>query len=150
LTGHAVLIALTLEDALMTGIDRVADYMVRMPVCACMWHPLSFVRQTMLASSFSFLPINAGSEHAPDWRLISDCAVAAFLRSPDAPNRSARLGVTIRQAVEEHGLVLKQPHLCTIDDVVQAALANCQGLPVLIVSKDHKMLLGIATPFDLL
>ena len=45
----------------MTGLDRIADYMVRGPACACMWHPLSFIRQTMLSSSFSFLPVNAGS-----------------------------------------------------------------------------------------
>jgi hypothetical protein len=58
LTSHAVLISIILEAALMDGRNRIGDYMVRMPVCACMWHPLSFIRQTMLANSFSYLPVN--------------------------------------------------------------------------------------------
>ena len=63
-TSHAIQLALVLEDALMNSYDNkvsdftVSDFMVRNPVCASMWQPLSFIRQTMLTSSFSCLPVN--------------------------------------------------------------------------------------------
>lgn len=39
-TSHAVLVSIVLEDALMNNQHRIGDFMVRMPACACMWHPL--------------------------------------------------------------------------------------------------------------
>jgi hypothetical protein len=68
-TSHAVLVSIILEDALMNNRHRVGDFMVRMPACACMWHPLSFIRQTLLANSFSYLPVNSGTEAKPVWEL---------------------------------------------------------------------------------
>jgi hypothetical protein len=57
LTVHAIQLSLVLEDALRRSITMptVGDFMVRNPVCAEPWHPISFVRQAMLANSFSFL-----------------------------------------------------------------------------------------------
>ena len=75
----------------MDGRNRIGDYMVRMPVSACTWHPLSFIRQTMLANSFSYLPVNNGTETEPDLRLISDCHLAAFLRTGKDLDRDRRL-----------------------------------------------------------
>jgi hypothetical protein len=59
LTIHAIELSLVLEDALMSSLDNptVGDFMVRNPICAELWQPISYIRQQMLASSFSFLPI---------------------------------------------------------------------------------------------
>jgi hypothetical protein len=79
LASHAVKLALILEDALCNGSDKdgsnkslktpfqklapegalmkIGELMVPNPICAEFWHPLSFIRQTMLESSFSYLPV---------------------------------------------------------------------------------------------
>ena len=56
LTINAVEMSLVLEEAIMGARCQVSDFMVRNPVCASMWQPLSFIRQTMLVNSFSYLP----------------------------------------------------------------------------------------------
>lgn len=53
LTRHAIELCLILEHALTPMSNRVSDYMVRDPVVAELWHPVSFVRQTMLMNAFS-------------------------------------------------------------------------------------------------
>jgi hypothetical protein len=65
LTNHATKLAIVLEDGLMNGCDKVRDFMVQNPVCAEMWQPLSFIRQRMLESSFSFLPVNLTQNGPP-------------------------------------------------------------------------------------
>lgn len=59
LTTHAIELALIVEDALRMYEDgkNVSDYMVRDPVCAHLWQPVSLVRQQMLTNSFSYLPV---------------------------------------------------------------------------------------------
>lgn len=148
LTSHAVTISLILEDALMEESDRVGDYMVRAPVCAGLWQPLSFVRQSLLAHSFSFMPVNVGTDLIPQWRLVSDLAIATFLRGAD--NREKALGITLKTAVDSGGLLLSEPLVCAPDKPVRKALENCKGLPILVVSDTGDRLLGIATAYDLI
>jgi hypothetical protein len=57
LTNSAIQLTLVLEDALMSDRNMAGDYMVREPVCASSWQPLSFIRQQMLAHSFTYLPV---------------------------------------------------------------------------------------------
>ena len=57
LTANAFELALVLEDALLDGHSQIGSFMVRTPVCAFPWQPLGFIRQQMLANSFSFLPV---------------------------------------------------------------------------------------------
>ena len=76
LASHAVKVALILEDALSNGSDKsrkltfpnltpedalmkIGELMVPNPICAEIWQPLSFIRQAMLESSFSYFQ----SEH---------------------------------------------------------------------------------------
>ncbi|MEQ1761419.1 MAG: hypothetical protein ABL986_24175, partial [Vicinamibacterales bacterium] len=149
LASHAIAVALILEDALMNGSDQIGDFMTRTPVCALLWQPISFVRQTMLARSFSFLPLNVGGDGTPDWRLISDAAVAGFLRNASEPKRA--LGLTLQEAMANSGLRSATPFVCSPGTSVREALDCCRDLPVLIVaSQDPATLLGIAAPFDLL
>jgi hypothetical protein len=120
--------------------------MVRMPVCAHLWHRLSFVRQTLLANSFSFLPVNVGSLEVPEWKLVSDLATARFLRHSD---RESRLGMRLQDAVHKHDLKLETPFVCNPDMGITAVLQRCNSLPAPVLSNDNRELLGIVTPFDL-
>ena len=148
ITADAVSVALILEDALMTGLETVGDYMVRSPVCAELWQPISFIRQTMLANSFSSLPVDISNRQEGKWRLIQDVGLAAFLRQVSA-DRSRRLGLSLEDAIAE-GVVVIEPYVCSSDTSVAAALERCDGKPILITGDSKRQLLGIATPFDLL
>lgn len=148
LAAHAIELALILEDALVNGLPSIKDYMVRGPVVAEPWQPLRVVRHTMLANSFSFLPISLGNG---DWRVISDLAVARVLRqSTSRQDRSERLAASIEHAVEAFGLHLETPIVVGPDALITDVLAaGDQSAPVLITAGGDR-LLGIATPFDLL
>jgi len=149
LTSHAVAVALTLEDALMNGSNQIRDFMVRTPVCALKWQPISFIRQTMLTTSFSYLPLNTGSEEAPDWKLVSDVSVAKYLRNAGEPKKA--LAMTVEDALSTGGLELSTPFVCASSTSVRDALDHCKGLPVLVIAaQEPASLLGMATPFDLL
>ena len=70
LTVHAVQLALVLEDALMRDSLTARDFMIRDPVRAELWQPISVVRQQMLVGSFSFIPVLIEAED--EWYLVSD------------------------------------------------------------------------------
>ena len=116
LTSHAIELALVLEDALRRRLDSpvVGDYMVRNHVCAELWQPISFIRQQMLANSFSFLPVKSSGR---DWCLISDLDIATYL-GPDALKRKPRLAQTLNAA--KIPLQLTKP--CAIDTPLEEAL----------------------------
>src|SRR5260370_30348891 len=71
LTVNAIELSLVLEEAIMSELHQVSDFMVRNPVCAFVWQPLSFIRQTMLVNSFSYLPVLVENGGNIEWRLIS-------------------------------------------------------------------------------
>lgn len=110
---------------------------------------LSFIRQILLANSFSYLPVNSGTEAEPDWMLISDCALAGFLRSGGDSERKRRLSITLKDAVET-GIALIRPYICQPEATVEDVITYCEHHPVLILSADNNQLLGIATAFDVL
>ena len=147
LASHAAKVAIVLEDSLMVGLDRVGDYMVRNPLCASMWQPLSFVRQMMLESSYSFLPLDVSTQGASEWRLLSDFELARFIRSQADKTRA--FNMTVDDAARE-GMVLVKPHVCQFDVSVVEALRECAGHPILVIDGEEREILGIATPFDLL
>jgi len=150
LASHAAAIALTLEDALMRGYDCVADFMVRAPVCACLWHPLSFIRQTLLANSFSCLPVAVGPEDRPEWKFVLDCELARYLRAGDSAELKRRLGQRLTDAVGDDGLHLVDARTCPPDTLVVQVVSDIGQLPVPVLSPDGRQLLGMATAFDLL
>ena len=94
LTTHATQLVLVLEDALNQNATNVGDYMVRDPLCALPWQPISLIRQQMLANNFTYLPIWDDGVHKPRWRLISDHAVAKYLRSATSKNGKDGLRVS--------------------------------------------------------
>lgn len=150
LTSHAVELTIVLEDALMAEASSARDFMVRDPVCALLWQPISSVRRSMLVNSFSFLPVAKEVSGAQRWRLLSDFSLASYLRAANsAAERNKRLARPLSEAIEAGDIILAEAPLCAPEDSVAAILERSKGLPVLVVGSDGD-LRGIVTPFDVL
>ena len=132
----------------MRGHYQVGDFMVGSPMCAYLWQPLSFIRQTMLVNSFSFLPVPPAGEQETNWRLVSDFRLAQYLRVNGDVSKE-RLAQKLQQAVESGQLELHGAHTFNTDDDIQTILGKSNGLPAVVLSPE-KQLMGIVTPFDLL
>jgi hypothetical protein len=150
LSCRSIELSLILEDALMNGQRCISDYMVRSPLCAEGWQPLSLLRQHMLQNSFSHLPYQEGRGDALWWRLVSDVALAKALHGADGNGaRKKLLGLSLEEAVRERILDLEKPVEASLTSAVTEVLARSNGRPILVLDS-AKQLLGIATPFDLL
>jgi CBS domain-containing protein len=155
LTVNAVELSLVLEEAIMSEYDRVRDFMVTNPVCAYLWQPLSFIRQTMLVNSFSYLPV---LDEAGTWQLISDFNLASYLRrgidkmdKEEAKKETkTRLVKTLGQVAASREVKLLPTKTVHEEESIQTALQKSEGLPVVVTSPDPNQLIGILTPFDLL
>lgn len=152
LTTHAVEMALILEHALMSKATKVGQFMVRTPACACLWQPVSFVRQTMLLNSYSTLPVRLEEDPDDPWRLVCDVDVARYLRSGtlDKSEHDRRLTSTLGDAFKDGGISLRKPQMLLVGDGIERMLDEQNDLPCLIWDQTSKELLGIITPFDLL
>ncbi len=147
LTGHAIQLTLVLEDALRQGFSdmTVGDYMVRNVICAEEWQPISFIRQQMLANSFTFMPVKI-EKH---WRLISDLEVARFLGT-DGRQRNNLLAKTLK----ESGIKLNPTIPCTprtaLSDALKRLVDEKLPLVVCVDTSAESPIAGILTAFDLL
>lgn len=151
LTQNAIRLALILEDALEKvlgdGKLKVEDFMVSNVVCGDLWKPLAFIRQQMLANSFSYLPF---SDEEKGWFLISDFRLANYLRSPNIEiSRKKRLSELLKDVYTS--LEVEKAEVISEGTDIFDALKISNGKPILI-AKDNKStsLSGIITPFDLL
>lgn len=150
LTNHAVQLALILEDALMTELTSIADYMIRDPVCAALWQPVSFIRQQMLLNSFSYLPVQLEVDGVASWNLISDSALASYLREVKGNGeRKRRLASTVAQAWAHELLRIEPATTISVGIEISEALTKFDGRPLLVVDEAQR-LIGIVTAFDLL
>lgn len=147
LAQHAGELSLILEDAFMNGSNCISDYMVKSPICAELWQPVSLIRQHMLINSFSFLPVCLDGH---TWKLVSDFGFAKYLRTPPRDgDRARRLNATLVEALG-FGLELLDPIVVSEDATVSEVLVwkEVDGRPILLT--ENERLLGIATPYDLL
>lgn len=156
LTEHTIELALLFEDALMNGTDpaiTIGDVMVRGPVVAEEWQPVSFGREKMLTNSFSNLPIYWEGE----WKILTDAELVAFLRkdSPNRDERGRRIGLTLCEAQGE-GLrfadaVVESP-TAALTNVAQRFVGASAVQVVLVCAggPTDPALLGIVTAFDIL
>lgn len=149
LTTQAVELALILEDALMKGSTTVGDFMVREPTCAYPWQPISFIRQTMLVSSFSYLPVYLEGNQGQGWRLIADRAIAGYVNSSSQGTPKQRLVRTLDEAIAAGEIKSIETALCTVKSPVTKALQYQDGRPALVRREGTDDLLGIVAPFDL-
>jgi hypothetical protein len=147
LTVQAVELALILEHAMAPSSDFVSDYMVREPTRAYPWQPVSFVRHQMLTNSFSYLPLHLEFKGERRWWLISDGALARYLR---AAAGDVRLRTTVAEAVASQQLQVLPAKRVKPTDSASAVFTGDSDLPVLVESGDPPDLIGILTPFDLL
>jgi hypothetical protein len=149
LTEHAVRLSLVLEDALRRGIEMptVGDFMVRNPVCAELWHPISFIRQTLLTNSFSFLPVRRNER----WHLISNLEIATYLGSGSTEHARRQLLAT---KLEASPIDMSEARCCHEGMELSEALTQFAGDPSPLLVRhsesDQSAIVGILTPFDLL
>jgi len=149
LTTHAVILSTILEDALMNGLNNVRDFMVPNPICAESWQPVSFIRQTMLVNSFSYLPVRMRYGSAEeDWWLISSQAVAQYLRVCPHPRKN--LATPLDGAINANGIQPLLPRLASPAHSIEKATHRWDGHPILVMRDGSRELLGILTAFDLL
>lgn len=150
LTKHAIEWAIILEDALGHYMEpQVSDFMVRNPICAELWQPISFIRQQMLANSFSYMPVHEEDEA---WSVVSDVAIARFLGSErEGTTRNQRLAMTLGVAREDGLIILKRAETFEDKTSLDAALDHLSSENLLLVGGPTPgILLGILTAFDLL
>ena len=145
LAQNCVSLALLLETCLSEGFVRVSDLMVNHPVCASLWQPLASIRQMMLAESFSFLPFGGSDQPIG---LISDAAVARFLRRPDGSLDSVRLSMSLDDA-RRSGLQTLEPKTLRPHETIARAMKKMDADPAVIVGPKNQIV-GILTYFDLL
>lgn len=150
LTSHAVALALILEDALMSEARKISHFMVRDPVCAKPWQPVSFIRQQMLIHSFSYLPLFDESERL--WRLVPEHSVARYLRSAkDRTERGRRLATPLATAISSGALSLINATTVLPDSDLEVAIELLSDHPILVINGDGpNSLLGILAASDVL
>ena len=154
LASNSVRLSIILEDALMAtvrerddGPETIEYYMVRNPVCASMWQPISFIRQAMLENSFTNLPVF--DEAQGRWKLVSDFQVALYLESGGEPARRGRLKSRLGDAIRipddpsQPSLQLIEARLYPPSAAKQQVLRECQGLPVLVIHNADPTILEV-------
>jgi len=156
LTKHALKLALILEEALTESLMTVSDYMVKNPICAFHWQPISFIRQQMLENSFSYLPVFISGK----WRLISDIDIALYLGFGSNNSRKKRYVKIVQEAMSD-GLDGLKPYEVSNEylfygneniEKLEEVLKKFRGQPILVVAsaESPQRLVGILTAFDLL
>ena len=149
LTSHAIELSIVLEDALMSNLATVEEFMVRDPVCCSLWQPLSLIRQQMLVNSFSFLPVR---NEKNEWQVLSDQELAKYLRVK-AKTRKERLAKSLESALkddETSNKIILLP-VDTVSSTFPVKDVELKGVPVLVVYDANQTdLIGIITAFDLL
>jgi predicted transcriptional regulator len=152
LTKHAIELAIILEDVLSNDMDPiVTDFMVRNPICGEPWQPVAFLRQQMLANSYSYLPVLSKDDQ---WRVVSDAAIATFLGSErKGAERRKRLAMTLADAVMLGEKPVSLMRGVFVDETTSLDLAFdlLKSSPILLVrSPLGTGVIGILTAFDLL
>lgn len=149
-TAHCVELALILEDALMARTNTVGEFMVRSPLTATPWFPISYVRQIMMANAFSFLPVRMSDNEVRDWLVVSDTAIANFLGPQRGEDRDRRLRQSLEGAWRSGSLKLEQPRCVTPNFLAAELKDSISATPILVTDPASKELIGILTAFDLL
>ena len=154
MTSHSVQLSMMIEDTLMAVVNsqRIGDYMVRNPVCAHEWQPISFIRQIMLENSFSHIPFYR--EEQKKWHVISDLDVAKFHHK-----EKNKLASTLKCCIESKKITPPKAKVVSPDKPVCEVLkcVDDKEWPVLVKRCnckekrcDCRELLGIVTPYDLM
>jgi hypothetical protein len=151
LTTHATQMALVLEDAFMAGLTTVSEFMIRNPVVAFSWQPISIVRQQMLANGYSYLPISIARGGKSEWYLIGEASLAQYLRSVKGKDRDGRLVQTVDEAHSANKSLLSEAATCSPETKIDAVLDQLKGPPVVVLDAgDRRTIVGLLAAADLL
>ena len=149
LAGHAQELALIMEDGLMSNAGMIKDFMVRDPACAESWQPLGTLRRSMLINAFSFLPFQAARDKK--WHLVSDYALARYLREP-RKERERRMLRTLGEALHENTDFRRQcapAKIVSPCDLVATVVGDMEAEPSIVLDATGRII-GIVTAFDIL
>ena len=157
LAVHLVQLSVILEDALVKKAEgrKAKHYMMDRPVTAEPWEPIAFVRQKMLAHSFSHLPTRIDG----CWKIVSDHGIAMYLWEPDGSSDvknklQQRLDCAVKGTLKARCAIVVKPEALVCEVVKNHEDDIRRGDPILVEAEikgeDKKTLLGILTPFDLL
>jgi hypothetical protein len=145
-TALCVELALMLEDGLLAEASTLGDYMIAAPIEAKLFESIGSIRRTMLMNSFSFLPV-----HMPNgaWKLVSDAALARYLRGQSNTARTKALAQPLQAA---RSIELLDVLLRPAETPIESILTELDSRPVLVVRdvNGKQELVGLVTAFDLL
>lgn len=149
LSSRLVDLFLILEQAIMDKMQCAQDIMVRQPVVAETWHMIAHIRQTMLANSFSSLPVLVNNR----WHIITDLMIMRYLRdAADGKAKKARLSIQLETAILQGGIIPLEAK-CVTPETKLVELTSAMGCsPALITDggSSGSRLFGLLTSFDLL
>lgn len=149
LSSRLINLILILEQALTSKMKLVKDIMAQTPVVAEDWHLIAHVRQTMLANSFSSLPVLQMKR----WHIVSDFMVVRYLRSAATrEERNLRLSTSLGTAIG-NGAIVPVAAMCVPADTKLTELNSAIDQNVILITEETPAaprLLGILSPFDLL
>ena len=161
MTSHSVQLSMLIEDTLMAVAmpEKISEYMVKNPVCAHEWQPISFIRQIMLENSFSHIPFYR--EEQKEWHVISDLDVAKIHQKEklDEKDRAKWLMGTLKCWIKSQKITPREAKVVSPDKPVCEVLkcVDDKEWPVLVKRCnckekrcDCRELLGIVTPYDLM
>ena len=133
------------------GKNLIRDFMVCDPATACLWQPISFVREQMLMHGYSYIPIYLDKEPRKFWGLISEYTIAKYLRHQcNEDERKRRLALSVAQAIESGELHIDEPETCAPTDSIDIVFGKWQNMPILAIHTSYPdRLMGIVTAFDL-
>lgn len=149
-TAAAIEICIGLEEALMTQAEEprttVADFMVKSAVVLEKWQPVAHARQLMLTHSFSFLPV-----YMDAWKLISEAAVARYLRGPG--DWKTLMSTSVEQSANA-GLTLLDARVVRPDDsaieLLNSVDMDREAARLWLVEETPGRLCGVLSPFELM
>lgn len=149
LSSRLVDFFLILEQAIMKKMKCAEDIMVRQPIVAETWHMIAHVRLTMLANSFSNVPVLIDNR----WHIITDLMIMRFLRgAPDGKEKKARLSSQLEASIRK-GEIVPIVARCFLPETKLDDLISAMDVgPALVTDGNSSAprLLGILTSFDLL
>jgi hypothetical protein len=153
LNSRLVDLFLILEEAIMSNMQFVEDLMVRTPVIAEPWHLVSHVRRTMLANSFSNIPVCVESQGARRWKILTDTAIMQWIRAATSKSdKMRRLSLPIGEALAQGAIATEDAAHCKPGDLIAKVVPQMNHLPTLVIEgiNGQERLVGIIMPFDVL
>lgn len=152
LVRHSVEFSLILEHSIMNmkNITTAADLMIRDVCYADIDHPMSYIRQRMLANAFSWLPVICEDKSV---KMLSDAAFAKWLRGMAWEDHEREIVRTLNDVITDPSpsLVLRKSILRPVETPITDIAKALGSRPILLHEpRDETKIVGLISAFDLL